>query len=626
MGFKLGLPGGRDPRELLNAPVPEWLRQASQAGRRSVLALARKAKAAFGSAEQVAETGPGALWLTLGDVRWEAVAFGPEASPEGDRFEEDCAFLSEDGVLTPELMVRRALTAIPERLRSQFGRIVLASADPGFEIVDNRAIRFPDGDGDAVREIAAQQFGGTPASFGFVPFGESSEREKERRLYAFLPIERLRSYLYGLDKLAVSLTCLSSFPAVALAQLGADTQEPYAVLFLGGHFAHFMVANPESGAVAVRSIPVGALTLASSIARETGLGFRDVAASLARRDRVSRLAPDQADRDIAAETTLGAILSRPLAQLREEIEETLSYFTYQRLSGAPERIILCGEFNRVLGFETWLAGATGLPVEVETRSWADILLQAEMARINLLDGAPEDLLTVGKTRYRFLNDRFVPEEAEGPSTVSALGPKPGARAAESERLNGLLGKLPWLQRQEARYCAVLVAILVAALYLDVRTSLDPAGQALDGTNSAYQTLLDQNRSLQERRLAQAQAEAAADQPATLDPGSWAERLVAIARRIGPSVWLTRLSIDQASDPSSKGARKQLAIEGRLPTDGDYLGTIGSFVDGLNSDEDFMRGLTRLAFEGAKTTQTETDAHVDFGLTAFYGAKPTPSKR
>ena len=622
MSRKAGFRGAFRLGGIFTPEARAQVQDALRAGGSIARAFVQRARAAFGQSKQETEAGPGTLWLSLSDVRWDAVAFGPEASPDGERFGEDCAFLSEGAAPTPELLVRRALSAIPERLRTHIGRVILATADSSLELLDNRALRLPDTD-EAIRDIAAQQFGGTPASFGFVSYGQSSEREKERRLYAFTPVERLRSHLYGLDKLAVSMTCLTPLPALALTHLGAGATEPYAVLFLGGHFAHLMIANPESGAVAVRTIPVGALTLAAALAADTGLPLRDLAASLAGRDRLSALTPGKVEADIAAQTTIGAVLTVPLTQLREEIEETLGYFSYQRLSGSPEQLILCGEVNRVLGFDTWLAGATGLPVEVERRPWLDILLPSNEPRINLLDGAPDDLLTLGKTAYRFTNGRFVPEESDALPNVATLGTKPGARSDEGQKSSTPSSRLPWLQDQETRYFAAFAFVLLAALYLDVKSSVGPAGQALQGTVATYQNLLDENRSLEARRLVQAQAEAAADQPATLDPGSWAERLVAIARRIGPSVWLTRLAIEQPSGPTSKGAQRELSIQGRLPAGGDYLATIAAFVDGLNADEDFMRGLASLAFEGAKVSQTESATHVDFGLTAVYGTNPHP---
>jgi hypothetical protein len=333
------------------------------------------------------------------------------------------------------------------------------------------------------------------------------------------------------------------------------------------------------------------------VAEASSVSAKEALAGLARREclpAVTEIGPEAegtAGESARPFTATEAALRPHLAALRAALDESVEYFTFQRLAGAPEQLLVHGEAARVRGLADWLGQALGVPaapLDLHARFVASERNLGAPTGPNLLESAPVGLLRIGRANYRFEGGRFEPDRAEalreaGPAgSLSGLLRRPLSLAA----LRGAL-----VTERDPRALALpglAVLAVTAGLWFAMPSG---AGASTDEAADALATALGEEAAT---RAAQRRLRDAPRPDPTAEALPWSSRLLTLSRAAPPGLWLTRVAV--VAEGSS--GRERLVLEGAVPAGpADPLGLITGFVEALSADAAF-KPAGGVAFEGA----------------------------
>jgi hypothetical protein len=548
------------------------------------------------------------LFVSVGDAGWSAEL----CDGEGSRWKRQMVSALDSGAASaPDQLALAMARLSAEQPQANVTRIVLLIDDPDLQLVDHRFAKLKNFEPRALKEFGAQQSVGKAIVFGSLPFGASSAREIEKRVLGFLPEERLGSYFFSLGKLATALVAV--IPAGAHA-LGSESHAGgiFATLRMHGHFSTLMVANGDTGIVAVRQFAFGALTLANAYASEYGLSLEDASAALKNR---SRLPPASAVKDGAApehKTATFAALSTYLRQVHDDIAATLDYFRYQRLAGRPAHLSLTFTAPAIAGLDSWLKEALELQVDIAANA-LPAFQDAEIPTLNLLEGSRTGLLKLGNQPYEFSRGRLLP-------ITGAQYDVPPAQSGSGSNLS-----LPWLEnllmragskRMEFRREQIMQPILGAAfaallVIANVYYLTMPAERRLADDASAYASVVVS---------ALAAAKTGGDADAALGERAvlWADNLLAVGKSLAPGMKLGRLELIPSAGKTGVAADLSLAITGALAPASTDLKLVADFIDRLSADKSFSQRFAQLRFTGAAESEDEMHHEMLFHVVALSG--------
>ena len=532
------------------------------------------------------------LVLAVSDAGWRGLILHEDGRPP-EQLEDGAALDDTPAAASVTALgaLQRAVRAIPMAERAGIGRVRLLVADPAIALADNRATRIRGSTAEALCESGAQLLGCTAAVGGFHRFGQSSDNETQRGVHVFASNDQVSQWLGALDSLAIRLVELLPADALLLAPGGA---EPFLAVHVGAGGTTVLIADPASGAVALRRLPVGVLTFAAALQDASAISAPEALAGLARRRCLP--APGAAASPTPTDRALAPILSA----LQADLLELADYFVFQRLAAAPERLVVSGEAHRVRGLIEWLAQATDLPATAVPGP-AERFLAHDPARDgasalpNLLDSVPKGLLRVGRVDYSFIDGRFRSDPTD------AAGARGGAsRGGILRHRLALAARLPrWRQRHTAAAVSRLGAPgltfpgLAAAALL---ASIGVAAIGVPGVDPAADPVADAER---EHAAARAAYDAAAARPrpdASAGAVVVTDTLLAITDALPPAVWLTRLSVP--AEGTGKAEPRRLLLEGRAQSDtADPVEPVTTILARLTADPAFMRGVARLELDG-----------------------------
>lgn len=359
----------------------------------------------------------GTLVLSVSDAGWRGTLLRPDRPPE-DLGDPQAGLL--DSRASAIEVLQRAVRSITPAQRADVGSVRLLVSDPVVQVVDNRYARLRSTDAARLNAAGAQLLGSTGAVGGFQPFGQSSEGETLRGIYAFVPSERVADWLGALDSLATKLVQLVPADALFLAdgagalpvRASPPAAAPFVTVEMRADLVTLLLADPLSGTVAVRRLGTGVLDFAAALAEATGIAPAEALSGLERRNCIPDARPPaEAGRAQAASATERA-LTPLLASLRDELRETLEYFLYQRLAHPPEALVAAGECARIRGLDAWLGAALELPLRAPPDLHGAFLEAGTSAVLNLLDGVPKGLLRIGGVDYEYKAGRFAADPAQ----------------------------------------------------------------------------------------------------------------------------------------------------------------------------------------------------------------------
>ncbi|MBV9736199.1 MAG: hypothetical protein JO209_09845 [Acidisphaera sp.] len=539
--------------------------------------LLAQLRARLGAGQQVEEP-EAVLFVGISDAGWRATLVPADGSAP-EELSEDFAPLADAPTAAADVL-RRAVRSLAPGLRERVGSVRLLVTDGALMFVDNRSARIRSTDAVGIRQVGAQQLGSAGAIYGFQPFGRSSEHETPRGVYSFVTAERARDYLGAMDTLATRLVQI--LPAEAL-MIALPEEQPFAALDIRARASTLVFADPETGAVASRELPVGIASFAQAIAAATSVPLEEALQGLARRECFPAEMAAGARAGMPATATERA-LAPVLETLRTELRASHEYFVYQRLAGAPERLVLSGEAGRVRGLAEWVGQALELPVVAAPGLHARFM--ADGLRTNLLEGAPKGLLRIGKVEYRFVDGRFRPDQVQ-----PARGPARPAGNVLRQELSLAMLRETASGLDVARLAVPALATIGFAGLLWV--TLAGAGSGMAQATGALSAANADDAML---RTALARRLGAAPPDESADALFWTDKLLAIAQAMPTSMWLTKLSVAQESNATGD---RRLVLEGEIPTaQTDYLGRITGLIDRLSADAGFMRAVSSVSFDGA----------------------------
>jgi len=544
------------------------------------------------------------LCLSVSESGWRATLLHSNgAAPEASAEEGTPA---DHPSATPVEVLRRAVRAISASQRERIGSVRLLIADSAIPLVDNRFARIRSTDPVAIRQAAAQELGAKDAVFGFQPFGKSSEHEVERGAYAFVSTDQARDYLGALDSLAVKL--VQVVPAGLLLLPGAEELSS-AAMNVRAASSTLVLADPETGVIACRELAVGTHGFAAAVAAATSISIKEAVQGLGRRTCFRTDAA--ADGTPAPLTATERALNPILASLRADLLASVEYFVFQRLAGAPERLVVNGEAGCVRGLSEWIGGVLELPPTVADADLHDRFVAADPdGPANLLNSAPKGLLKIGKVEYRFAEGRFRPDQ---PQAVRRGRPARPAGGLLRQPITAGLLREAFASVDGARAALPALALagfgtLLWATVGSATAEMDRAGRVLS-VGMAEDAVL--RSALVSRTLAPQGSEGVA-------PLYWTEKLSAIARAVPDGMRLTKISA--VADAANAARDSQLVLEGEMSTaGGDYLARITDLTDRLSGDASFMRDVASISFDGASVAHGPGHDLAHFAVTVVLGA-------
>ncbi|MEO5369655.1 MAG: hypothetical protein H7833_06215 [Magnetococcus sp. DMHC-1] len=443
-----------------------------------------------------------------------------------------------------------------------------------------------------------------------------------------------------------------------------NPEQTYAALFMDGTHSMVIVAHAALSAAVVRSIPIGALTLARALAQANNISLAEALTSLRQEDLISAvpfLLPSSNSEAGSEESFLSInsqALQVSLSTLLKELIETLAYFSFQRASGKPESLELLENGAPLVGLRQWLGQHVRIPVQSVRESLLEQYGLCQLpAASNLLRGATSSLLTVGRTNFYYDEKQgFVrSEELKTPppgqaSLSAAAGRTPGqsakqrrasARKKRAENQPSLFSRL--LQRKTTE-SAPLSASMEAKQNetRDERALFALAGlfvfivcywgfsqyKNINKEFSQNSSAFLETRDSYDRLLSGESAHKAQPVTGEIDKVLWAEKFLILSQHMDAHIWITDIYLSGSTKNDAKGptlekqdksakAEKKLVIEGRvLPSTDGHIDIIAKYIDRLLKDPQFMSDFQSINFAGAQL-QSGNDQVVTFTLEANY---------
>ena len=564
-----------------------------------LFAKASQRRAAAKKKQQVGET---VLCVSVSDSGWSA-----ELTDSGRvSWKQHQSSDVERAAASPAEQLAQAITRFTaEQPQADVARVVLLIDDPDMQLVDHRFAKLANFEPRALKEFGSQQSGGRPVAFGSLVYGASSAREIEKRVLAFLPEEKLESCFFALGKMATALVAVEP-AAVNALHAAAPEGGIFASLRVHGYFSCLLVANAETGIIAVRQFPFGSLTLANAYAAEHGLSLAMSSAALRSRNRLPSAAAVKEDAAPEHKTGTFAALAPALRELHDDVAATIEFFRFQRLAGRPAHLSLTFTGPMLAGLDTWLAEALDIQVEIAENAVA--APKPEATALNLLEGSRAGLLKMGNQPFEFSKGRFLPIKG---AVANAKGRKSTTDLtfARLEKLAARLGVPQFAVSHERLMIPLGAAGLIGVLVLGNMFLLTgPATTRLARGADVYSSAA--NSSIAPPKPA---GEAGTSQSPR--PVLWADSLFAVSQALLPNMKLERLELGASGGKTGAGGLT-LAITGALPPGSPgNLKTVAGFIDRLSKDAAFSRQFPQVQFTGAGETSDETRHEMAFHVAA-----------
>ena len=423
-----------------------------------------------------------------------------------------------------------------------------------------------------------------------------------RGVYLVLGVDRTRDIVNALDTLAPKLTKI--VPAVGLI-IAAPEDHPFVALDMRRGSSSLLLADPETGMIASREVQVGTDSLVSAVAETMAISFKEALDGFRRRDCFAGLDKETVSNQRAS-TASARALQPALDRLANAIVEAVDYFTFHRIGGAPTRLMLSGGAERLKGLAAWLERVTDLPVANASDPLDQYYKLEESVTLNLLEDAPDGLLHIGKTTYRFGDGHFHPinPELAGPKLAFSMSNVLKAKIdiAGIRRVLAQGSNLRWLLGGAAGFAwAAMVWFTVTSGTRDLIAANQMFGAALVQDGSMRTALAQRQRA------------------SIPDDGSnrllWSDKLLAISRALPGEIQLTKVEVLPSGD--QKGGQR-LSLEGEIATNNrGKMGQASEFVDRLNADKDFMRDFRVVTFDGETAGQTGDSGVINVSFSVWF---------
>ncbi|MBF0195747.1 MAG: hypothetical protein HQL71_14395 [Magnetococcales bacterium] len=613
------------------------------------------------------------LYLHVSPMGWKSLFLdetGKQVGPPGSWAE------NSDEVDNDKRM-ENSLKDVVQSLSSQLNK-----SDKIFLLIDGASVSFSDNkppplvahSGLMARKFGEDLLNSPEVTFGFAefPIVKGTIHEKRHGLYAFADAQLIRSTLALLDKDGFKVIEMipKSYMMVQRAFIFPDA--PYGAIQIESYSSTIVLVNPFLGTVVIRHIPVGVLTFATAVAKKIMMDVNDTLKALGQGNKMKEVygnkdKPDtKTDISLHQSTQAQAIQPHALALL-SEFNETIQFFTYQRVSGIPAKFETFGEIDRISGLREWLEKHLDEQLNVKLEQGPNLLeIYSKAERpmpCNLLKGSDKSLLTIGRNHFHYTENRgFIPQkefnkqkplggkknesekdqkDAKSSSRnrrrLNKSGGKGGGRnrggkSSESFSLSTLFSSFSKKggraevskdldeEQQDRQYFALFGLLFFAILYWGwneteiLQKRYNNYSASFLQNRHSHANLLKQVREVNNNINGVASTE-------NLTKILWTEKFLSLARLMDNHIWLTDIYLGK-ENRQVRGANVEstkMVIEGRvLPSTIGHIRKIAIYLDKILQDKNgFMSDFRTITFEGAELEGMENDAIINFTFQAWY---------
>ncbi|MEO5378008.1 MAG: hypothetical protein H7832_09550 [Magnetococcus sp. DMHC-6] len=568
-------------------------------------------------------------------------------------FIREHAWTTSHWPVTPQQGVEQGV----RELILRHGQGVLENAESIVILLDFPGMRYSDGKdrlltSDGATESTIRLFGSVllnvpEVTYGSLPLQE--KKEKEEALYAFADATLLRELLSLFDKIGLKIHAVTSLPLLLVQhflQASSSTSAfVYGGLCLGEMETTVVLVNTELNNHTIRSLPVGLATLTQALAMGNNLSLSEAALALENQEILNGIYLNGSEHAQAGfhEQALIPLLE----QLWQGIQESIDFFTIHRASGRPETLEVLGDTKRIAGIVPWLQ--RHLKISLEANPILPLELYTKLAHSeygNLLKGAENSLLSVGRTKYYYSRAGFVRSKAmltDENSSIITADPPTIVHNNTAPLLNTKwsLSAL-WAQIKQKISLTVAPAkkksmLRMAPSQIEISPILGIGGACVvllfmwiineyHTKEMKYQTNIKSYlRVSQENDQIRHSQSMRQNKSTDLDKHKvlWSEKWLALTKQMDPSLWLTELYFDHSKSPKGGAGQmvvmRKLILKGKvLPSTEGPMKKVTAFMDRLLQDKTgFMQGLQSIQFLGAEEEPTPQGIQVHFTLEVSY---------
>lgn len=627
------------------------------------------------------------LYLHIAEDGWNVRMTGPDGAPMGDDEFKNVSNPKSEGPARTENIIKDAIRHFSKRRLRDVGSIHMLLDDRDFLVSDGKEQKLKAPNPMMLRELGARMLNVDQTTYGTRQFGLSGRREgkssgwaswdvdsvdggdNKGEIYVFFESAKLENYLSQLDTAALKLASVVPVVDVLLRRVESLQQVPSASIYMADNNTYVAMGFPDVGMASIRTIPIGILSVADAVAKAQSVSTKEALTALSNRDYISSI--DLNTRNSAEETLTPSVYDRALSPLFTEffgkISSTFEYFSEHRAAGPIASVEIIGSLDRINGirelFEANVNGTVTFPDESLLERFVPHVNQGAT---NLLSGSDGSLLSIGRTRYSYSENKFVETEvlaqqraeieteksAKVPKgRVSRLRGKKGSRRDnklkkdESLKSGGATTKKEGFFRRarparagtgasEMRHQGIgadqtakkqdragVILVLLAAFGI-----LYFASMKLDSVSIAHNKSVSMLASKIKAGLKNRQEinKIGTVQSSILPVGDkvlWSEKFLSLSENMDEAMWFTDvyLSDEHRTVGGESILSKKLVLEGAvLPSTVGHILNIAQYIERLLKDENFfMSDFRDITFEGAEIDASESDHIVRFILEAWY---------
>ena len=371
------------------------------------------------------------LYLHIAEDGWKARLTGPDGTPLGDDMFKNVSDPKLEGSERTENIIKDAVRKFPKRRLRDVGSIHMLLDDQDLLIIDGKEQTLKAPNPLILRELGARKLNVDQTTYGTRRFGLSGRREGKTsewaswdvasedgdddkgKIYAFLESAKLENYLSQLDAAALKLTSVVPITDVLLRRVESFPQVPSASIYMANQNTYIAMGFPEVGMASVRIIPIGVLSVADAVAKAQSVSTKDALAALSNRDYMSsiELNAPKSDEENLKRSVYDRALSPLFSKFFGEISDTFEYFSQHRAAGPISSVEIIGALDRINGIRELFKTNVKSTVTFPTESLLDMFVShVKQGAANLLSGSDGSLLSVGRTRYSYSENKFVETE------------------------------------------------------------------------------------------------------------------------------------------------------------------------------------------------------------------------
>ncbi|MBF0382719.1 MAG: hypothetical protein HQL69_16985 [Magnetococcales bacterium] len=618
----------------------------------------KKSKPDAAATEGSSGTRENTLLLHVNPGGWSSMLVGADDTAQESPPSWDATELQDTGGNRIELIIQNAIATLGKDLKAA-KKISLLIDGIGVTFTDNKPKILHSASPPTARQYGQKLLHIDEVTFGFAEFHSTTEKAKgiKHGVYAFADAKVVRNALTLFEQNGIKIQEVTPSTFMFISRAAKSPTETYAGIQVGAFATTVTLFHHDIGALVVREIPIGYMTMAQAVSEKSGIPVSESLHALGKKDLISEINPalNTEVQNSLNQSMQAQALAPLLIRLQKEIKEVIDFFAYQRVGGLAKELDYYNEVGYIEGLESWLQLHVGIPINSKQPSLLNQFCEAQHpVECNLIKGAETSLLTVGRNKFYFTEKKgFVRSRDMGNKSQTnkasaskrttrgrtGVGNRRGGRQAKSNEdslFGGLIGQIRAgfntgddsltaaqeleegdKQQEQVFFVAFFVLVFgllywgfseyetveekykkTARSYLKLRVETDKFDHDLGGGNILR---LSGN--------------------SNLTKVLWSEKFLSLATNMSEHIWLTDVSLEKVSREVGEAtveSKKMLIMGGVLPSTDGHIMKIADYLENLIEDsKHFMSDFRSVTFSGASLEESEVDPIVRFTIEAWY---------